>query len=98
MSSASLSSLIGIDVGRYASWCPGGAVLFEARFPVCAGLGLASAVAAEHLPIEPPKESGPEWMRGFSLGSDNIKSRVEKAVESEGSEAAARVLNQPLGP
>ena len=60
--------------------------------------GLASALAAEHLPLEPPKESRPEWIRGFTLGSDNIKLRVKKAVESEGSEEAARVLNQPLEP
>ena len=60
--------------------------------------GLVSALAAEHLPLELPKGSGPEWIRGFRLGSDNIKSRVKKAVENEGSEAAARVLNQPLEP
>jgi hypothetical protein len=58
--------------------------------------GLASAVSAEHLPLEPPEASGPEWKRGFTHGSDTIKWRVKKAIESEGSEAAAKILNQPL--
>jgi len=58
--------------------------------------GLASATAAEHLPLEPPKNSGPEWKRGFRLGTDTIRTRVKQAMESKGTEAAAKILNQPL--
>jgi len=65
-------------------------------FQFAGDYGLASALAAEHLPIEPPKKSRPEWIRGFRIGSDTIKSRVKKAVERAGSEAATKVLNQPL--
>ena len=52
-------------------------------FQFAGDYGLASALAAEHLPIEPPKKSRPEWIRGFRIGSDTIKSRVKKAVASE---------------
>jgi len=58
--------------------------------------GLASATAAEHLPLEPPKNSDPEWERGFRLGKDTIQRRVRQAMESTGREAAAKILNKPL--
>jgi len=57
---------------------------------------LASATGAEHLPLEPPKNSDPEWERGFGLGKDTIQRRVRQAMEGTGREAAAKILNQPL--
>jgi len=65
-------------------------------FQFAGDYGLASAVAAEHLPLEPPKESRPEWIRGFRLGTDTIRTRVKQAMESKGTEAAGKILNQPL--
>jgi hypothetical protein len=58
--------------------------------------GLASAMAAKHLPLEAPKNSKFEWERGFTQGRDAIQRRVRQAMDAGGGDAVARILEQPL--
>jgi hypothetical protein len=58
--------------------------------------GLTSALAAEHLPLGPPKNRDPQWERGFRTGADTIHTRAKQAMNDSNIDEVKSILNRPL--